>query len=227
MRFCAQTAWWISIAWCERAWRIGEPGYSIKDLERFYMPARTTAVAPGEIASLSMTTFVRPATLAQPERSARLQSGRLPLHASPARLADRARQKNGPLASRCGKITTETAVGDVRNQRTMGGKSVKNGSARRQRSKPCSVRGIRMHRMPTLGNSWPISLASIAGRPNPAWWAFFDRQERSTEELQDDDECLGDSWLRWRGALCDSAAGRTEPHVPFTLCSKKNKLYAG
>jgi hypothetical protein len=25
----------------------------------------------------------------------------------------------------------------------------------------------------------------------PAWWAFFDRQERSIEELQDDDECLG------------------------------------
>jgi len=25
----------------------------------------------------------------------------------------------------------------------------------------------------------------------PAWWEFFDRQERSAEELQDDDECLG------------------------------------
>lgn len=27
--------------------RVGEPGYSIKNLERFYMPARTTAVASG------------------------------------------------------------------------------------------------------------------------------------------------------------------------------------
>ena len=27
--------------------RIGEPGYSIKNLERFYMPARTTAVVSG------------------------------------------------------------------------------------------------------------------------------------------------------------------------------------
>ena len=25
----------------------------------------------------------------------------------------------------------------------------------------------------------------------PAWWAFFDRQERSVEELQDDSECIG------------------------------------
>ena len=25
----------------------------------------------------------------------------------------------------------------------------------------------------------------------PAWWEFFDRQERSAEELQDEDECLG------------------------------------
>ena len=25
----------------------------------------------------------------------------------------------------------------------------------------------------------------------PAWWAFFDRQEQSAEELQDDAECLG------------------------------------
>lgn len=25
----------------------------------------------------------------------------------------------------------------------------------------------------------------------PAWWAFFDRQERSAEELQNDGECLG------------------------------------
>ena len=35
----------------------------------------------------------------------------------------------------------------------------------------------------------------------PAWWAFFDRQERSAEELQDDGECLaacvadGEDWI--------------------------------
>src|SRR4051794_29897417 len=35
----------------------------------------------------------------------------------------------------------------------------------------------------------------------PAWWAFFDRQERGADELQDDDECLGgcvaaaDGWV--------------------------------
>ena len=35
----------------------------------------------------------------------------------------------------------------------------------------------------------------------PAWWAFFDRQERGADELRDDDECLGgcvaaaDGWV--------------------------------
>ena len=144
--------------------RIGEPGYSIKNLERFYMPARTTAVVSGGDSLVIYDRFRETGESSLLNRSARLQSGRLPLHASSARLAHRTRQENGPLAasSRRPRLISRS---ESPNQRTTGGRSVKKENERRQRSKRRSLQ-IQRRLMPRLGNSWPTSLASIAERQN-------------------------------------------------------------
>ena len=44
----------------------------------------------------------------------------------------------------------------------------------------------------------------------PAWWAFFDRQERSVEELQDDSECIG-------GCVADSKSWKGQDKRSLTF----------
>jgi predicted RecB family nuclease len=166
--------------------RIGEPGYSIKNLERFYMPARTTAVASGgdslviydrfretEENSLlndlrdynrddCLSTFLLRDWLIERAK----ETGRWPLAAEAATVRPVREPKDA------GQVEREERE---RMQAALETSLISDAGASDAEARQLMADLVGFHRR----------------EAKPAWWAFFDRQEQSVEELQDDGECLG------------------------------------
>jgi hypothetical protein len=64
----------------------------------------------------------------------------------------------------------------------------------------------------------------LSVRAKPAWWAYFDRQERNVQELQDDDDRLG-------GCLADGpdwiGAEKSSLTFRFNYPEQETKLKVG
>ena len=168
--------------------RIGEPSYSIKSLERFYMPARATAVVSG---GDSLVVYDRFRETGEGSllndlhdynrddcRSTLLLRDWLIEHA----------QKSGywpPAAN----VASNKSVGESEPESDRR-------KEREERERAQAALETALVADPKAPDAEARQLmADLVGfhrrEAKPAWWAFFDRQERSIEELQDDDECLG------------------------------------
>ena len=168
--------------------RVGEPAYSIKNLERFYMPERTTAVTSGgdslviydrfrETGDRSLLNDLRDYNRDDCLSTLLLRDW----------LIDRAKQAGSwPSVA---KAIPDKLDGDT-EPRDDGSKE------RVERERAQAVLEAALIVDPAAPDAEARQLlADLVGfhrrEAKPAWWAFFDRQERSAEELQDDDECLG------------------------------------
>jgi predicted RecB family nuclease len=168
--------------------RVGEPGYSIKNLERFYMPARTTAVVSGgdslviydrfrETGESSLLNDLRDYNRDDCLSTLLLRDW----------LIDCAKQA-GRWPSTA-QVPTETLIGE-----TEPGDDRQDKREARERAQAALEAALVAD--PAAPDAVARQLmADLVGfhrrEAKPAWWAYFDRQERSVEELQDDDECLG------------------------------------
>jgi predicted RecB family nuclease len=165
--------------------RVGEPGYSIKNLERFYMPARTTAVASGGDSLVIYDRF------RQTGETSLLNDLRdynrddcLSTFLVRNWLIERAKESGRwPPAA---EVRTDRSVGESENA----------GQAERERERAQAALEAALAADTKAADVEARQLmADLVGfhrrEAKPAWWAFFDRQEQSVEELQYDDECLG------------------------------------
>ena len=168
--------------------RVGEPGYSIKNLERFYMPARTTTVASGgdslviydryrETGEISLLNDLRDYNRDDCLSTLLLRDWLIE-HAK--------RTGHWPPTA---KTTADTLVGEPRlkddrqverEERERAQAELEATLVANQKAPDAVVRQL---------------MADLVGfhrrEAKPAWWAYFDRQERGVEELQDDGECIG------------------------------------
>ena len=168
--------------------RVGEPSYSIKDLERFYMPARTTAVVSGgdslviydrfretgESSLLNdlrdynrddcLSTFLLRNWLIERAK----ESGHWP----PTAEAMTARPVGEPESEDDGAVKREEME---RAQAALEAALISDPKAKDAEARQLMADLVGFHHR----------------EAKPTWWAFFDRQEQSAEELQDDEECLG------------------------------------
>ena len=101
--------------------------------------------------------------------------------------------------------------------------SVKKGSAHRPRLKPRSF--------PDAGAADAEArqlMADLVGfhrrEAKPAWWAFFDRQEQSAEELAGRRRMSWRVRCRWQGL---DGTGQKKPHVPLSLSRARNEASRG
>lgn len=166
--------------------RIGERGYSIKKLERFYMPARTTQVTSGGASTVVWDLY---------------QRSRDP------RLRDEIRDYNRDdcLSTLLLRDWLEALVGLDRPRvaAPMPAPSVpesdRERSARQVREARVLSQAALVARLidePAHPDAGARRLAAdLVGfhdrEAKPSWWAFFDRQERDADEHVEDDECLG------------------------------------
>ncbi|HWD37273.1 MAG TPA: TM0106 family RecB-like putative nuclease [Fimbriimonas sp.] len=177
--------------------RVGEPSYSIKNLERFYMPARTTAVVSGgdslviydrfrETGESSLLNDLRDYNRDDCVSTLLLRNW----------LIDRAKESGRwpPAVS-----TEQTPTED--SEATAGRQADREAMEREQASLEAAL--VSNPQRPDA--QVRLLMADLVGfhrrEAKPAWWAYFDRQERSAVELQDDEECLGgcvadgDDWI--------------------------------
>ena len=168
--------------------RVGEPGYSIKNLERFYMPARTTAVASGGDSLVIYDRF------RETGESSLLNDLRdynrddcLSTFLLRNWLIERARESGRwppPAEVTTNRSVEESELEDDRQDK------------REERERAQAALEAALVSDPEAPDAGARQLmADLVGfhrrEAKPAWWAYFDRQERSVAELQDDDECLG------------------------------------
>ncbi len=168
--------------------RIGEASYSIKNLERFYMPARTTAVASG---GDSLVVYDRFREIGDSSLLNHLRDYNRDDCLSTLLLRDwliEHAKKTGhwPLAR---EAATDKSV--VESQPEDDGRT-----EREERERVQAALEAALVADPEAPDAKARQLmADLVGfhrrEGKPAWWAFFDRQERGAEELQDDDECIG------------------------------------
>src|SRR3954447_24521828 len=170
--------------------RVGEPSYSIKSLERFYMPARATQVVSG---GDSLVVYDR-----------YRQTGE-------ASLLDEIRDYNrddclSTLLLRDWLIARAEEAGcwpPPRVEPTPEAEKEREARAEREaRERDQAVLEASLTADPQAPDVGARQLmADLVGfhrrEAKPVWWAFFDRQERSTEELVEDADCLG-------GCIADS-----------------------
>ena len=164
--------------------RVGEASYSIKSLERFYMPPRATEVVSG---GDSLVIYDRWRTL-------RAQSD-----------LDAIRDYNrddclSTLLLRDWLIGLAEAAGIPIGQSKPEEVSPPEEDERRENRElleraQAGLEALVAGDPTTPGAGARQLMADLVGfhrrEQKPAWWAYFDRQERSAEELQEDDECLG------------------------------------
>ena len=168
--------------------RVGEPSYSIKNLERFYMPARTTAVVSGGDSLVIYDRFLETGEssllndLHDYNRDDCLSTLLLRNW-----LVERAKETcHWPPAI---KAVPETVVEESESEDGTP-------SAREEREHKQAALEAELVADPEAPDAEARQfMADLVGfhrrEAKPAWWAFFDRRERSLEELLDDDECLG------------------------------------
>ena len=167
--------------------RIGERGYSLKTLERFYMPARTTAVASGGDSVVVWDLYQRTRDTAL--RDAIRDYNRDDC-LSTLLLRDWLDGLAGPERGQSpGLAPAEEPAPETDRERT----------AREAREERVARQAALIERL-TADPAHPEAelrqlVADLVGfherEARPAWWAFFDRREREAEEHVDDDECLG------------------------------------
>jgi uncharacterized protein len=171
--------------------RVGEESYSIKSLERFYMPARTTQVASGgdslviydlyrETGELSFLDAIRDYNRDDCLSTLLLRDW----------LIDRARG-TGLWPPPPSPEPDEPAPESEEEQ--------KQRLEREAREATQAELETALVANPEGADADARQLmADLVGfhrrEAKPAWWAFFDRQERGADELQDDDEYLG-GWV--------------------------------
>ena len=198
--------------------RVGEPSYSIKSLERFYMPARATQVVSGgdsiviydryrETGEGSLLDDLRDynrddclSTLLLRDwlidRARKRAAGRQPRielsRRRPRRIAPRAR------SVRRGSVT----------QAALEAALVADPKAPDAEARQLMADLVGFHRR----------------EAKPAWWAFFDRQERSAEELAG--RCGMPRRLR-RGRRGLDRPGQEELHLPLSLSRTGDKASRG
>ena len=166
--------------------RVGEPSYSIKSLERFYMPPRTTEVASGgdslviydrwrmtgdETALEAIRDYNRDDCLS----TLLLRDWLIEIAAGSGLYPGGATSIRGPMETEEERTRRETREAREREQ--------------------ASLEATLLAGAPTSEIEARQLMADLVGfhrrEAKPAWWAFFDRQERGSEELQEDEECLG------------------------------------
>lgn len=166
--------------------RVGERGYSIKKLERFYMPARTTEVTSGGASTVVWDLYQ---------------------HTREPRLRDEIRDYNRDDClstlllqdwlegvSRAGRI--HAALAPPSPDPPEGDRAR---AARETREARDATGGELVARLTADPDHPEAALRQLAAdlvgfhqrEAKPAWWAFFDRQERRADEHAEDDECLG------------------------------------
>jgi len=167
--------------------RVGEESYSIKSLERFYMPGRTTDVKSGGDSLVIYDQFRQTGdTRFLDQIRDYNRDDCLSTLLLRDWLLDRAREAGlWPPAPR--QTATPDPADIAREQEK---KAQREASEREQAAIEAALASD-----PAAPDAAVRQLmADLVGfhrrEAKPAWWAFFDRQERSTEELQDDDECL-------------------------------------
>jgi predicted RecB family nuclease len=168
--------------------RVGEPRYSIKNLERFYMPARTTAVASG---GDSLVIYDRFRETGESSLLNDLRDYNRDDCLSTLLLRDWLTE----LANETGRWPpTATSTSEI----TVGESELEHDrrNEREERERAQAALEAALVADPEAPDAEARQLmADLVGfhrrEAKPAWWAFFDRQEWSVEELQDDDECLG------------------------------------
>jgi uncharacterized protein len=168
--------------------RVGEPSYSIKNVERFYMPARMTAVASGgdsiviydrfrETGETSLLDDLRDYNRDDCLSTLLLRNW----------LIGRAKEAGRWPPSATFAPERSVEVSELEDD----GRGEREERERAQTELEAAL----------LANSDPHDaearqlMADLVGfhrrEAKPAWWAYFDRQGRSAEELQDDEDCLG------------------------------------
>jgi predicted RecB family nuclease len=167
--------------------RVGEPSYSIKSLERFYMPTRTTAVVSG---GDSLVIYDRFRETGEASLLGDLRDYNRDDCLSTLLLRDwlveRATEAGRwPLAE---SAPTEPLKGqDSAGDRNPNREAIEQAQA--------SLEAALVSDPQAPDAEARQLMADLVGfhrrEAKPAWWAYFDRQERSAEELQEDDECLG------------------------------------
>jgi RNase_H superfamily len=165
--------------------RVGEPGYSIKNLERFYMPARTTAVSSGGDSLVIYDRFRETGenSLLNDLRDYN-RDDCLSTFLLRDWLIERAKESSRwpPPA----KVTTGRSVEESEDAGR---------AEREERERAQAALEAALVSDPKAKDAEARQLmADLVGfhrrEAKPAWWTFFDRQEQSAEELQDDGECL-------------------------------------
>lgn len=196
--------------------RIGEPSYSIKSIERFYMPPRTTEVASG---GDSLVIYDRWQQGGDPADLDAIRDYNRDDCLSTLLLRDWLLE----VAEREGLRRETKFVAPAAPAGTDDERARREQREREQADLEASL----------LDEKAPDSaarrlMADLAGfhrrEQKPAWWAFFDRQERLVEELCDDDECLG-------GCVADGQdwIGRDKRSLTYRFCypEQETKLREG
>jgi AAA domain/RNase_H superfamily len=166
--------------------RVGEPGYSIKNLERFYMPARTTAVASG---GDSLVIYDRFRETGENSLLNDLRDYNRDDCLSTFLLRDW-------LFKRTKETGRWPAAAEVATDRSVGESKDAGQVEREERERmQAALEAALVSDAGAADAEARQLMADLVGfhrrEAKPAWWAFFDRQEQSAEELQDDAECLG------------------------------------
>ncbi|GEP12020.1 TM0106 family RecB-like putative nuclease [Methylobacterium gnaphalii] len=173
--------------------RVGEASYSIKSLERFYMPPRTTEVVSG---GDSLVLYDRWRTTGDASALAAIQEYNRDDCLSTLLLRD---WLIG-LAKAAGIVAARGLADGLPPDLDEGREK------REERERAQAELEARVVGDPSLpGAEVRQLMADLVGfhrrEQKPAWWAYFDRQERGLEELQEDEECLagcerdGDDWI--------------------------------
>jgi len=201
--------------------RVGEPGYSIKNLERFYMPARATAVASG---SDSLVIYDRFRETGESSLLNDLRDYNRDDCLSTLLLRDW-------LIERVKEVGNWPPTPEVASESSVGKHPDKDDGQikREERERAQETLEAALVADPKAPDAEARQLmADLVGfhrrEAKPAWWAFFDRQEQSVEELQDDGECIG-------GCVADSKdwQGQDKRSLTFRYCypEQETKLREG
>ena len=199
--------------------RVGEPGYSIKNLERFYMAARTTTVESGGDSLVIYDRFRETGenSLLNDLRDYN-RDDCLSTFLLRDWLIERAKESGRwPPAA---KVTAGMSVGEAED-------TDQAEREERERAQAALEAALVSDARPADAEARQL-MADLVGfhrrEAKPAWWAFFDRQEQSAEELQDDAECLGGCVADGKGWM-----GRDKSSLTFRYRypEQETKLHEG
>lgn len=164
--------------------RIGEASYSIKSLERFYMEKRTTEVVSG---GDSLVIYDRFRNTGDQTALDAIRDYNRDDCLSTLLLRDWLLGK----AEEAG-ISTDRPLRSIQNNEAE--EQARQAARQAREHDQASLEALLMADAASDGTARQL-MADLVGfhrrEAKPAWWAYFDRQERTADELQEDEECLG------------------------------------